>query len=45
MTKSQSSSPSIVVPSIFEIRLVNGAQLLNDICVAGAVIALITKTR
>ena len=36
MTKSKSSTSSIVVPSYFLIYLVNGAQFLNDTCVAGA---------
>ena len=33
MTRSKSSASSIVIPSIFEIHLVNGAQLVNDTCV------------
>ena len=33
---------SIVVLSIFVIHLVNGAQFLNDICVAGAAVAVIS---
>ena len=46
MTKSKSSPLSIVVPSIFVIHLVNGAQFLNDTCVTGAastVIPSLTK--
>ena len=35
MTKSKSSASYIVVPSIFVIYLVNGAQFLNATCVAG----------
>ena len=35
MTKSKSSASSIVVPSIFVIYLVNGAQFLNATCDAG----------
>ena len=34
MPKSKSSTSSIVVPSIFEIHLVNGARFLNATCVA-----------
>ena len=41
MTKSKSSVLSIVVPSIFVIYLVNGAQFLNDTCVAGAAVTVI----
>ena len=33
MAKSKSSASSIVVPSIFVIHLVNGAQCLNAACV------------
>ena len=36
MTKSKSLGSSIVVPSIFVIHLVNGAQCLSNTCVAGA---------
>ena len=46
MTKSKSSASSIIVPSIFAIHLVHGAQFLNDTCVARAavtVISLLTK--
>ena len=46
MTKSKFSASSIVVPSIFVMHLANGAQFLNDTCVAGAaatVILLFTK--
>ena len=42
MTKSKSSESSIVVPSIFVIHLVNGAQFLNDTCVAGAAVTVIS---
>ena len=42
MTKSKSSASSIVVPSIFVIHLVNGAQILNATCVAGAAVTLIS---
>ena len=41
MTKSKSSASSIVVPSIFMIHLVNGAQFLNATCVAGAAVTVI----
>ena len=34
MTKSKPSASSIVVPSIFVIYLVNGAQFLDGNCVA-----------
>ena len=34
MTRSKSSASFIVVPSIFVICLVNGAQILNATCVA-----------
>ena len=37
----KSSAPSIVVSSIFVIHLVNGAQFLNAICVAGAAATVI----
>ena len=33
MNKSKSSAPSIVVPPIFVIYLVNGAEFLNATCV------------
>ena len=33
MTKSKFSATYIVVPSIFVIHLVNGAQFLNDTCI------------
>ena len=36
MTNSKSSGSSIVVLSIFVIHLVNSAQILNDTCVPGA---------
>ena len=42
MTKSKSSASSIVVPSIFVIHLVNGAQFLNATCVAGAATTVIS---
>ena len=42
MTKSKSSESSVVVPSIFVIHLVNGAQFLNDTCVAGAAVTVIS---
>ena len=42
MTKSKSLASSIVVPSIFVIHLVNGAQFLNDTCFAGAVVTVIS---
>ena len=43
MTRSKSSASSIVVPTIFVIQLVNGAQLnLNDICVCGAAVTVIS---
>ena len=38
MTKSNFSASSIVVPSIFVINLVNGAQFLNGTCVSGAAV-------
>ena len=41
MTKSKSSASSIVVPSIFVVHLVNGAQFLNATCVAGAALTVI----
>ena len=41
MTKSKSSTPSIVVPSIFVIHLVNNAQFLNATCVSGATLTVI----
>ena len=42
MVKSKSSASSIVVPSIFVIRLVNGVQFLNSTCVAGAAVTVIS---
>ena len=42
MAKSKSSASSIVVPSIFAIHLVNGAQFFNDNCVAVAAVTLIS---
>ena len=47
MTKCKSSASFIVFPSIFVIHLVKGAQFLNDTCVAGAAVTVIspfTKT-
>ena len=41
MTKSKSSASSIVVLSIFKIHLINGAQFLNNTCVAGAAMTVI----
>ena len=41
MTKSKSSTLSIVVPSNFVIHLVNGSQFLNDTCVAGTAVTVI----
>ena len=34
MTKSKFPASSIIVPSIFVVNLVNGAQFLNATCVA-----------
>ena len=42
MTKSKYSASSIIVSSIFVIHLVNGAQILNAICVAGAASTVIS---
>ena len=42
MAKSKSSASPIHVPSIFVLRLVNGAQLLNLTCDAGAAMAVIS---
>ena len=42
MTKSKSSASSIVVPSIFVIRLLNGAQFLNATCVEGTAVTVIS---
>ena len=42
MTKSKLAAWSIVVPSIFVIHLVNGAQFLNASCVAGAAATVIS---
>ena len=41
MTKAKSSATSIVVPSIFVIHLVNGAQFLNATCIVGAAVIVI----
>ena len=41
MIKCKSSASSFVVPSIFVIQLVNGAEFLNDTCAAGAVVTII----
>ena len=42
MTKFKSSASSIVVPSIFVIHLVNGAQSLCDTCVSGVAVPVIS---
>ena len=42
MTKCKSLASSTVVPPIFVIHLVNGAQYLNDTCVAGAALTVIS---
>ena len=42
MAKSKSSTSYIVVPSIFVIPLVNGAQFVNDTCVAGTAVTKIS---
>ena len=42
LTKSKSSALSIVVPSIFAIHSVNGAQLLNASCAAPAAVIVIS---
>ena len=42
MTKSKSSASSVVVLSVFVIHLENGAQFLNDTCVAGAAVTVIS---
>ena len=42
MTKSKSSASSIVVPSIFVIHVVNGAQFLNATCIAGAAVTVVS---
>ena len=42
MTKSKSSSLSVVVPSIFVRHFVNGAQFLNDTSVAGVAVTVIS---
>ena len=42
MTKFKSSASSIVVPSIFSIHLVNGAQFLNATCICGAAMTVIS---
>ena len=41
MTKSKFSASSIVVPSIFVIYLVNGAQFLNANCITECPIVVI----
>ena len=43
MTKSKFSASSIVVLSIFVMHLVNGAQILNATCVAGAAATVISS--
>ena len=42
MNKSKLSASSIVIPSIFVIHLVNGSQLLNFTCVAGAAMTVMS---
>ena len=42
MNKSKSSALYFVVPSMFVINLVNGAQFLNTTCVAGAAVTVIS---
>ena len=42
MTKSNFSALSIVVPSIFVIHLVNGAEFLNDTYVSTASVTVIS---
>ena len=42
MVKSKFLASSIVVPSIFVIRLVNGVQFLNSTCIAGADVTVIS---
>ena len=42
MTKSKSSASSIVISSIFVINFTNGAQFLNDTCVSGADVTVIS---
>ena len=42
MTKSKSSTSSIVVSSIFVINLMNRAQFLNNAGVAGAAVTVIS---
>ena len=42
MTKSKSSALSIVVPSTFVIHLGNGAQFLNDTCIVGAAVTVVS---
>ena len=42
MTKSKSLASSVVVPSIFEIYLENDVQFLNDTCVSGAAVTVIS---
>ena len=41
LTKSKFAALSIVFSSIFVMHLVNGAQLLNPTCVAGAALTVI----
>ena len=46
MNISKSSAPYVVAPLIFVMHLLNGAQVLNNTCFAGAtmtVISLLTK--
>ena len=41
MIKSKSSASSVIAPPIFVIHVVNGIQILNDTCVAGAAVTVI----
>ena len=43
MTKSKLPASSIVVPSIFVIYLVNGADVLDATCVCGAATTVISS--
>ena len=42
MAKSKFSAPSIVAPSVFKIRLVNGTQFLKATCVSGAAMRVVS---
>ena len=44
MTKFKSSESSIVVPSVFVIHVANCTQFLNDTCVAGAAVTVISPS-